>query len=402
VIASASIEKELTSVAGQTTVHPPSPAFVVDGVVPQAVVRPTTYDQIASVLRWADERRLAVIPLGGRAHVSRGNIPARYDIALDLTGLDNLVEFEPGDLTITMQAGMTLAKLRKTTGASGLLSPFDPWAPDRATAGGMIAAAVSGPARISLGTPRDFTIGLRVITTDGKITRAGGKVVKNVSGYDLCKLYTGSMGTLGVIVEACIKLQPQPTAEGVVAVDFESSAEACTLANRVYTAGLNLRAAVLSRAGATWQLTLHLAGSAAGVERSRHDIERISGRPATPPSKIGEGARDIVLRLSALPSRLPHLLTGLSAALPEADLEAYPTVALCLVTGNASAVEIERVRLIAAKHDAACVIEQCPPGAKRDLDVLSVAIPSLKLMRRIKREWDANGTLSPGRGPGKI
>ncbi len=398
-----SIEKELASIAGRREVRKPSTDLSVDGFAPTAVVRPAGYDRAASVLAWANERGLAVIPLGGRGHVGRGNLPARYDIALDMTALDKVVEFEPGDLTITVQAGMTVAGLRKTTAASGLLSPFDPWAPDGATVGGMIAAGVAGPARISLGTPRDFTIGLRVATADGRISRAGGKVVKNVSGYDLCKLYSRSMGTLGVILEASIKLQPLPRSQETVILDFDSPKDACVLANRAYTAGLNLHAVVLSRSEASWQLALHLAGSKAGVERSRQEILRqVMAVEGDANARDIAGSTDVALSLSTLPSRLPSLLGEMSEAFPAAQIAAYPTVAICNLSGEAAAIDISLVQGVAAAHRASCVVERCPPDTKAHLDVFGDAIPGLDLMRRIKQTWDPNGTLSPGRGPGRL
>ncbi|MCH7810326.1 MAG: FAD-binding protein, partial [Chloroflexi bacterium] len=194
----ATLLTELGSIAGAENVRPGSDEFAVDGVTPQVIVRPATAEAAAAVIRHANGASLAVIPIGGKQRHGPGNTPARYDIALDVTALSGIVEYEPDDLTITCGAGMTLGELRQTTAAAGQMVAFDPEIADEATVGGALAADLWGPSRVSLGGPRDFTIGLRVITGDGLITRAGGRVVKNVAGYDLCKLYVGSLGTLVV------------------------------------------------------------------------------------------------------------------------------------------------------------------------------------------------------------
>ena len=195
---------DLQSIAGAENLRPGSDEFAVDGVTPQAIVRPATVEAAAAVLGHANESRLAVIPIGGKQRGGPGNVPARYDIALDVTALSGVVEYEPDDLTITCGAGMTLGELRKTTAAAGQMVGFDPEIADEATIGGALAVDLWGPSRLSLGGPRDFTIGLRVITGDGLITRAGGRVVKNVAGYDLFKLYGGSLGTVAVVPEATV------------------------------------------------------------------------------------------------------------------------------------------------------------------------------------------------------
>jgi len=201
---------ELQSIAGAENVRPGDDAFAVDGIAPLAVVRPATAEDAAAVIRHANATGLAVIPVGGKQRGGPGNVPARYDVALDMTALSTIVEYEPDDLTLTCGAGMTLGELRKAAAAAGQMVAFDPEIAGEATVGGALAADLWGPSRVSLGGPRDFTIGLRVITGDGLITRAGGRVVKNVAGYDLCKLYVGSLGTLAVITEATFKVQPLP------------------------------------------------------------------------------------------------------------------------------------------------------------------------------------------------
>jgi glycolate oxidase FAD binding subunit len=397
VVKQASLASDLAAIAGRQGVSPGSGADAVDGIAPKTVVRPGTYDEVCAVLRYANEARLAVIPLGGRLHTGLGNLPSRYDVALDVTRLDQVVEFEPADLTITVQAGMTLGALREAAAEARMMVPFDPELPGEATVGGVLAAALSGPSRMSLGAPRDFTIGMRVVTADGRLTRAGGRVVKNVAGYDLCKLYIGSLGTLGVIVEATFKTIPLPQAEQTLAFDFKDAQEACGLVSRVVRSGLAVRSASMVRDGSVWRLQLTLAGMHAAVERSARELALT---PSPSPAAANGVARDkapLVLKMSVLPSKLPALLADVSK---EAQIEALPATGLCRIAGDVDA--LAPIHSLASKYSATCVIERCPSDLKRELDVFGKAPSSLDLMRAIKKEFDPNNVLSPGRMVGRI
>jgi len=397
VVKQASLDSDLVAITGRENVSPGSGADAVDSIAPKTVVRPGTYDEVCGVLRYANDERLAVIPLGGRLHTGLGNSPARYDVALDVTRLDQVVEFEPADLTITVQAGMPLGALRRATAEVRMMVPFDPELPDEATVGGVLAAAISGPARLSLGAPRDFTIGMRVVTADGRLTRAGGRVVKNVAGYDLCKLYIGSLGTLGVIVEATFKTMPLPQAEQSLAFEFTDVKAACTVVSRAVQAGLAVRSASVVRDGGAWHLRLTLAGMQAAVERSARELADLANQPARAAAGQGSGPDPLVVRFSVLPSRLPALLSDVPQS---AGVEAHPGTGICLIACGVDG--LAAIRSLAANHGATCVIERCPPDLKREIDVFGKAPSSLELMRAIKKEFDPNGVLSPGRMVGKI
>lgn len=369
-------------------------SHAVDGVAPRFAASPQSYADVAEVLALADASGLAVIPLGGRTHDRLGNLPTRYDVALDLTGLDGVVEFEPADLTVTVQAGMTLGRLRKLVSAAGLMVPFDPEIGDGATVGGVLAADVAGSSAAALGTARDFTIGMRVVMADGRVTRAGGRVVKNVAGYDLCKLYIGSLGTLGVIVEATFKTVPLPKRSESVSLGFGSAAEACVAANRFYAAGLTVQSARVRRGVAGWELHLGLAGMPKAVERSLQEV-RGAGAPGITPSAAPEPA--CVARTRTLPSLVPALLESLASELPQAAVEAHPITGLVRV-GVSEASALTRVR----EMEPSCVVERCPAATKAGLDVFGEAPSSLPLMRAVKERFDPRGTLSPGRFVGRI
>jgi glycolate oxidase FAD binding subunit len=363
-----------------------------------AIVAPRTYDEVATVLCHANDAGLAVIPLGGRNHVSIGNIPTHYDIALYLTRLDTVVEFEPADLTISCQTGITLGRLRSATAEAGLRVPFDPSLPDSATVGGVLAANISGPARMSLGGPRDFTIGMRVVTADGLITRAGGKVVKNVAGYDLCKLYIGSLASLGVIAEATFKTTPLPIAKETLTFAFADPATAYTAANTAYDRGLSVESAVVSLHNGVWLLTADLAGTSAAIERSAHEMRLICGAPTEPPPPPTDAT--IVARFTGLPTRLPALLESLTAANPDARLDSYPTLGVCRISTDAA--DPSDFIATATEFDASLTFERLPSNLKANIDVFSPTPSALSLMRNIKREFDPNGILSPGRMAGRL
>ena len=387
----ASLQSELESLAGAARAG--SEADAVDGVVPQAVARPATADAMAEIVRYANAHGLAVIPLGGRQHRGLGNIPARYDIALDTTALNAVVDYEPEDLTITCQAGITIGALRAATGAAGQMVPFDPDIPDKATVGGVLAADAWGASRLSLGAARDFTIGLRVVTGDGLISRAGGRVVKNVAGYDMCKLYIGSLGTLAVITEATFKTLPLPHATHDLAHQFASAADACSIANEALLRGLSLRSAVVTRAGDRWALHLALAASEAAVERSVSEIAALASEAGgETASAVSAEVHPVRVRLATLPSRLPGLLGDLPAT---ATVSAYPTLGVARVGFNDNAA-------LSPVNGAKMIVEMCPPDAKQAMDVFGRAPQSLPLMRALKERLDPNAVLSPGRSVGRL
>ncbi|MGH8010470.1 MAG: FAD-binding oxidoreductase, partial [Candidatus Binatia bacterium] len=207
--------------------------FAIDGREPQEVVFPESVAQVSQVLRVASEQRTAVAPVGHGAFLHLGNVARRYDLALSLQRLDRIIDYQPADMTVTVEAGMTLARLQTILGEQGQWLPVDPPLPEQATVGGLIATNLSGPARLSQGTIRDFLIGMKAVQSDGTIVKGGGRVVKNVAGYDLPKLYCGSFGTLGVIVEATFKVRPRPQAQGILSLAFPSAEKAMELTFRL-------------------------------------------------------------------------------------------------------------------------------------------------------------------------
>ena len=206
--------------------RPPATQFVIDGQAPEAVVYPTSLEEVSRLLKEANENGRALSPVGHGAFLHLGGVPKRYEQALCTTGLSAIVDYQPTDMTITVGAGLSLAQLQAILGENGQWLPLDPPCPERATVGGVIAANLNGPARFSQGTVRDFLIGIKVVRADGTLIKGGGQVVKNVAGYDLPKLYCGSFGTLGVIVEATFMIRPRPEAQTTLVLTFPSAEKA--------------------------------------------------------------------------------------------------------------------------------------------------------------------------------
>ena len=197
--------------------------YSIGSFVPAAVARPTSVDQVSAVLDWAHRHNVSVYPSGGRTLAHLGNVPTRQGIALDMRGLNRMLDFQPADLTVRAQAGMAVAQLDAALAQDGKYVPLAPPLANRATIGGTLATGVSGPLRATYGLPRDWLIGITVVGPDGTINKSGGQVVKNVTGYDLNRLYTGSLGTLAVIAEATFKITPAPTAWAAVVAAFDDS-----------------------------------------------------------------------------------------------------------------------------------------------------------------------------------
>src|SRR6478735_27185 len=196
----------------------------VAGVIPAFVASPSSTQQASALLRAAAGAGLAVVPRGAGTGLAWGGPPSRCDLVVDLRSMDQIVEHEAGDLVARVQAGATIGQLSVALGAAGQQLALD--VPAEATVGGVVATGTAGPRRFRYGAPRDLLIGITVVRADGVVAHAGGKVVKNVAGYDLGKLFAGSFGTLGLIVEAVFRLHPRPASAAYVMVDCDGPDEA--------------------------------------------------------------------------------------------------------------------------------------------------------------------------------
>ncbi len=418
----ADIEPALREILGDA-LTPGDAAYTIDGIVPRFIATPASAEQLAAVLADADESGAAVVPWGGGRHMALGNVPARYDIALRTEKLDRVLEYEPADLVVTVEAGLTLGRLQTLLAEHGQFLPID--APDEATVGGVLAAGVSGPSRHAYGLPRDWLLGCRVAHVDGSVSKGGGRVVKNVAGYDMPKLAVGSLGTLGVIIEATFKVAPLPATQETLLATFPSLEAAATAVFAADERGLALRAIALqsephgNALAACW-----LAGPSAAVERTAQELVELTGGAETRRLEGAESERwwaqveqaiaaagsGVGLRASLPPSAVVGFMKGLEAlshgeAATVASLS-YPTTGLVLARLGEAPVErlvdaIEAARKLATEAAGSLVVTAAPVAVKERIDAWGDAdAPSL--MRRIKQEFDPRGTLNPGRFVGGL
>jgi FAD/FMN-containing dehydrogenase len=207
--------------------------FAIDEVVPRTVISPASPQQIAAVMKYAGANDLVVVPAGGFTHQHTGSIPDTIDILLRTERLKDVEHYDADDMMIGVGAGTTLAEVEQIVGPHRQMLPLDAPQPERCTVGGALAAAAHGPLKHAYGGLRDYCTGVRFVTADGKMAKAGAKVVKNVAGYDLMKLLIGSYGTIGIITGASFKLFPRPRQMRTFVAEFASMAEALVFRNRV-------------------------------------------------------------------------------------------------------------------------------------------------------------------------
>src|SRR6267378_655044 len=252
-------------------------------MTPRGIVRATNEADVVDAIRGANERGEAIVVSGGATRLGVGDPPSRYDIAVDLSALRGIVEYEPGDLVATVRAGTTLAELAQALAPRGQRWPVEPGLPERATVGGTLASAAGGPSRLRYFHPRDWVIGARVVLGDGTPVRSGGRVVKNVTGYDLTRLWSGTFGTLAAIVELTLKLTAIPERTVSVIADVDVSA-AFDAANELHASGLPLDALAI------------VTGEAVGALDARGDaalLVRLTG-PAAAVRRLGRSVRERV------------------------------------------------------------------------------------------------------------
>ncbi|MCC7371040.1 MAG: FAD-binding oxidoreductase [Chloroflexi bacterium] len=424
-------------------------AFTVAGVRPAYVCAPASVDEVAATVKAASAAGRAVIPRGAGTRMSLGFPPRAADLVLQTTGLNEIVEYEPADLTVTVQAGMTLGAIQERLRAEGQMLALDPPAAETATIGGLIAANASGPLRLMYGTARDIVIGTRVVNADGIVSKAGGRVVKNVAGYDLNKLYVGSLGTVGVIVELSFKLHPLPANEGMVVAAFKTAADAAKPIAALMRSPLGPAAIEVLDAGAAASLPDGLAVDGDGVvlvvsaqgfekaiQRQLRDIQALCDQ-ATGVQSIREGetltsvwaalrsysdpsAADLaLLKLAVPPARGTVALATAHTAAQEAGfmpqtgahagsgvvyLRLQPDTWTTGALANLAAL-VTRLRGFARGEGGSLVLEACPLAAlqgEAGIDPWGDAGSGFPVMRSLKENLDPKGTLNPGRFVGRL
>ncbi|MEE9235642.1 MAG: FAD-binding oxidoreductase, partial [Candidatus Acidoferrales bacterium] len=219
--------------------------FMVDGVTPSAVVEPPEAAELVEIVRWARSHHAALLPVSSGVYLPVGNPPAAADVAVSLARMNQVAHYDPADLTLSVQPGMRLRDVQALLAEHRLFLPADPPYADGAAPavgpapafgaalGGLLATNASGPLRYAYGTWRDFVLGMKFVTGEGQLVKTGGRVVKNVAGYDLDKLMIGSLGTLAILTEISFKVFPLPARTATFVAGFHELEAALALRSRI-------------------------------------------------------------------------------------------------------------------------------------------------------------------------
>jgi glycolate oxidase FAD binding subunit len=410
--------------------------YTVDGILPRLVVTPTTVEETAQIVELAHQHHLTLLPRGGGSRMNLGELAERIDVMLVTTQMTRLLEHEVPDLTCHVEAGITLAQLQAQLAAKGQRLSLDPPNAEQATLGGILATNASGPKRLKYGTARDLVIGLRVIQATGEIARSGGRVVKNVAGYDLNKLYIGSLGTLGLIVEANFKLHPLPVAEHTLLLTYTNASDAMQTVIAITGSPLSPSALELIDAGAAndmrdffgfelptngYTLAVNFEGSPATIERQIDETRLLARKHDALLGDDLEGEEQehfwnvvrehtqgsLTCKVSLLVSQIVPYLQTIEDVCRRQRLEAA-TIAHAgngilyveLRPGDAIprlVAAIAELRVKAQEARGNLIVERCPVDLKRRISIWGEPGNDFQMMQRLKQQFDPESTFVRGR-----
>jgi glycolate oxidase FAD binding subunit len=418
-------------------------AYAVDGLIPKAVVSPGSAEEISKVVVYANTEKLAVVPRGNGTKMAAGGVPKKVDIVLSLLRLNRVLEYDVANMSLSIEAGITLAEVQKKlgNGGKGNFLALDPPQSEKATVGGIIATNASGPRRYLYGTSRDMLLGVKVVSPEGAITAFGGKVLKNVSGYDMTKLMIGTWGSLGIITQITAKLLPLPEVSSTLLVSLEDLAAANAIIRKVMHSVLLPSAIELISGKAAerlgekskYLLAFSLEGVAEAVERQSTEIADLSNREGAISTKILKGADDqkfwirlrnfsedmakefstpIVLKSNFLISKHTELLGTYEKLAQAAGINA----SFVLHAGNgilytyifekadrSGIVElIGKLTAEAVKCEGNLMVDSGPREIKEKISAWGQLRDDQVVMRRLKEKLDPKGVLNPGRFVGGI
>ncbi len=355
-----------------------------------AVEKPVTAEDLARRLHEIAEAGLAVFPVGGGRAAEMGDPPARESIELRTTDLDRVLEHSQADMVVSVEAGITLEALQAELGKSGQFLPVDPFNSPGHTIGGLLAAGWTGPLRLRYGSPRDFLIGIRVALPDGRLVSAGGRVVKNVSGYDLMKLHYGALGTLGVIVAASFKVFPKPLQDVTVESTRNSLDEAWAAAERALNMPMPPAAVELFPNG---RVLARFLGSPEATKRMVADLGW---------KEADAGAWDVHSKAApaswariAMPRhQLRPIVDNLGA---DERWWASPGIGIANWSVAGGAEDVRAVRTAAVAAGGSVVLLAGPKDFRHDAGAWGTPPATLHLMRRLRSAFDPNQVINPGR-----
>jgi glycolate oxidase FAD binding subunit len=379
--------------------------------------------EASEALRRTHREQMRVTFVGGGTQMSLGAPPEALDAVIHTDGLSQLVEYAPSDLVITVEAGMTLSQLQAAVAQHHQRLALDPPRPELATLGGIIATNAFGPRRTQFGSVRDLLIGITLILADGTVARGGGKVVKNVAGFDLPKVLCGSLGTLAMIATATFRLHPLPEASATVLIAARTGPQTWEIVKAIKAAQLEPSSIAAVRTGALWNVGVRFEGFGAGVAQQTARLREIAAKigftadPLEDTQANGFWAEQegswidgqVRLKIASLPNEIqkPDLLDPVLTLLHGASSTWYPTLGIAIVSGAPAEAEslsraVLNLRSKLVAGGGSLVLIDAPADMRREIDVWGPKPPSFALMARLKDRFDPERRLNPGRFVGGL
>ncbi len=403
---------------------------LIDDFGPLPVHQPRAVAELGDLVRRAAAENLAVYPLGGRTMLGLGNRPHQPGLAVDLTEFQQIVDYPARDMTITVQAGIAIARLQAILAAENQRLPIDVPQADQATLGGILATNTSGPRRYGYGTLRDYVLGISAVNDEGHEIKAGGRVVKNVAGYDLCKLFIGSLGTLGIITQVTLKLRPLPEEQALVTLAcptekieglLETLQGSQTRPVAVELVNHNAaRAMPAAQSEAPWLVVVGYESNAEAAQWQVQQLIREVRGEYPLEARVGSAAGSLWQALGEFPTYTrgegtltfkANLLASATAGfcrqvdgLPERpQVQAHAGNGIVLghvgpdLTPERALWLVKSLRDWAAQGQGRVVVLGCPPAWKDTLSVWGPPHADEWLMREVKNRLDPRGLFNPRR-----
>jgi len=398
----------------------PTTADAIDGVAPKRITPIRNVTEAVEVVHHAHALGEALVIRGGGTFLEIGNPPRDLATLVSTTSMKQVLSYSPQDMVVTVEAGLPLGELDRLLATSGQRIVLEAPNPETTTIGGVAAANYNGGLAYRFGYPRDQILGLTVVDGRGRVLRTGGRVVKNVAGYDLPRLFVGSFGTLAIVVDVTLRTHPRPEATDTIFIECLDARFIEAIRRRLFLAHLPLLAfdviGEVDSGPVKWRMHLSIEGTPKQVAYMRASIESIAreeacslGTPSASERPLGRA--DYVARFSVTPNRAVHeasmLLSRVRTITNHADVRIECGGTLfrlkCACSSESEITSLVRVcREHAAASGGALLLERIPHEHKRDLDVWCGPVHGLALMRQLKAKFDPNGILSPGRFVGGL